>query len=78
MLTDQLVLDLNSKLVIIRMLCQADLSSASNVFEVTLEGVINFFDCALEVWIPLILQQRNTLSQDGALANRMAWLAQQI
>ena len=53
---DGSLLNLDSKLVIVCMLCQADLSSTPNVSEIALESLVNLLDCVLEVRIPLILQ----------------------
>ena len=48
-------LDLNSKLIIVCMLCQADLPCTANVSEIALKGLVNLLDCPLEVRVPLIL-----------------------
>lgn len=51
--------DLNSKLVVVCMLCQADLSCTANVLEVALECLVDLLDSAQKVRVPLILQKDN-------------------
>lgn len=49
--------DLNSKLVVVCMLCQTDLSCTANVLEVALECLVDLLDSTQEVRVPLILQK---------------------
>ena len=54
---EQHLLDLHSKLVIVCMLGQTDLPCTTDVFEIALECMVDLFDRAQEVRIPLILQK---------------------
>ena len=68
---EQHLLDLHSKLVIVCMLRQTDLPCTTDVFEVALECVVDLFDRAQEVRIPLILQKIWTMVTVSTAAHQV-------